>query len=125
MNEAAARRRTILVVDDDLDIRKTVTSILEEDDYNVVTAGNGQEALSYLTGPGAPRPDLIVLDMMMPIMDGPAFREQQQRNPELATIPVLIFTAFGAPADTKWAAGYLSKPLRLDALLATIARHLE
>jgi len=124
MNEAAARQRTILVVDDDVDIRKTVASVLEEDDYHVVTAGNGREALTYLTGAGASRPDLILLDMMMPIMDGVAFREQQQRHPELASIPILIFTAFSAPADTSWAAGHLSKPLRLDALLATIARHL-
>ena len=79
---------------------------------------------AYLTEAGASRPDLILLDMMMPIMDGVAFREQQQRHPELASIPILIFTAFSAPADTSWAAGHLSKPLRLDALLATIARHL-
>jgi CheY-like chemotaxis protein len=113
----------ILVVDDDLDIRNTVAGILEDEGYRVAKAGNGQEALTYLTAPGAPRPQLILLDMMMPIMDGTTFHEHQQRNPDLAKIPILTFTAFGTPADVGWAAGRLSKPLRLEALLSMVAKH--
>jgi CheY-like chemotaxis protein len=115
--------RLILVVDDDLDIRTTVAGILEDEGYRVVKAGNGAEAMAYLTNPGAPRPHLILLDMMMPIMDGRAFREQQENFPELTTIPVLTFTAFGAPADVGWAAGRLSKPLRLEVLLEMVEKH--
>lgn len=114
----------ILIVDDDVDIRNTVAGILTDEGYRVAKAGNGQEALTYLTNPGAPRPALILLDMMMPIMDGPAFREQQVQSPELAAIPVLTFTAFGNPADVSWAAGKLTKPLRLEALLTMVAKHL-
>ena len=113
----------ILVVDDDVDIRNTVAGILKDEGYQIAKAGNGQEALTYLTTPGSPRPALILLDMMMPIMDGAAFREQQVQHPELATIPVLTFTAFGTPADVSWAAGRLSKPLRLEALLTMVAKH--
>jgi CheY-like chemotaxis protein len=112
-----------LVVDDDLDIRNTVAGILQDEGYQVAKAGNGQEALDYLNGPAKPRPRLILLDMMMPIMDGATFREHQQRSPELAAIPVLAFTAFGNPADVTWAAGRLNKPLRLEALLTMIAKH--
>jgi two-component system chemotaxis response regulator CheY len=113
----------ILIVDDDLDIRNTVAGILQDEGYQVAKAGNGQEALDYLNGPANPRPRLILLDMMMPIMDGATFREHQQRSPELAAIPVLAFTAFGNPADVTWAAGRLTKPLRLEALLTMIAKH--
>jgi CheY-like chemotaxis protein len=116
-------RPLILVVDDDLDIRNTVAGILQDEGYRVAKAGNGQEALDYLSAPGAPRPRLILLDMMMPIMDGAAFHERQQERPELAAIPVLTFTAFGNPADVSWAAGRLSKPLRLEALLTMVAKH--
>jgi CheY-like chemotaxis protein len=112
----------ILIVDDDVDIRNTVAGILAEEGYRVAKAGNGQEALAYLTGANA-RPALILLDMMMPIMDGPAFRQHQVQVPELAAIPVLTFTAFGNPADVSWAAGRLSKPLRLEALLTMVAKH--
>jgi CheY-like chemotaxis protein len=123
MNESVAPRPLILVVDDDVDIRNTVAGILEDEGYRVAKAGNGQEALGYLTAPDAPRPALILLDMMMPIMDGAAFHERQQQHAQLSAIPVLTFTAFGAPADVSWAAGRLSKPLRLDALLTMVAKH--
>ena len=116
-------RPLILIVDDDVDIRNTVAGILQDEGYRVQKAGNGQEALTHLTTPGAPRPHLILLDMMMPIMDGAAVREHQIQHPDLATIPVLTFTAFGTPADLSWAAGRLSKPLRLEALLTMVAKH--
>jgi CheY-like chemotaxis protein len=113
----------ILIVDDDTDIRNTVAGILQDEGYRVAKAGNGREALTYLETPANPRPHLILLDMMMPIMDGPAFREHQQQSPDLATIPVLVFTAFGTPSDVSWAAGRLTKPLRLEALLTMVAKH--
>jgi CheY-like chemotaxis protein len=120
---APDERPLILIIDDDLDIRNTVAGILQDEGYRVAKAGNGQEALKLLEAAGAPRPQLILLDMMMPIMDGATFHEQQQQRPELASIPVLTFTAFGNPADVSWAAGRLTKPLRLEALLTMVARH--
>jgi CheY-like chemotaxis protein len=116
-------RPFILIVDDDVDIRNTVAGILEDEGYRVAKAANGQEALKLLTAPGAARPQLILLDMMMPIMDGAAFHEQQQRLPTISAIPILTFTAFGNPADVSWAAGRLSKPLRLESLLTMVAKH--
>ena len=115
----------ILVIDDDVDIRNTVAGILGDEGYRVAKAGNGRDALAYLIAPGAPRPNLILLDMMMPIMDGATFHEQQQLHPELTSIPILTFTAFGAPADVSWAAGRLSKPLRLEVLLTMVAKHVR
>ncbi len=117
------QRPLVLIVDDDLDIRNTVASILQDEGYRVAKSGNGREALDFLSAPGSPRPNLILLDMMMPIMDGPTFHQHQQQDPALASIPVLAFTAFGNPADTSWATGRLTKPLRLEALLTMVAKH--
>lgn len=115
--------RRILVVDDDADIRGTVAEALEEEGFAVAKAENGAAALKMLLA-GA-RPDIILLDMMMPEMDGWAFRAEQQRHPEIAAIPVIVFTAYGVPHETAaqiGAQGFLKKPLRLDELLATINR---
>jgi signal transduction histidine kinase/DNA-binding response OmpR family regulator len=116
--------RTVLVVDDDADTRNSVAEILEAHGYRVHVASNGQEALDTLRGEG-PRPGLILLDMMMPVMDGSTFRSEQQRDPALSAIPVVVFSAYGSVARTAAnlrAAGYLAKPLTMDSLLQTIAR---
>jgi CheY-like chemotaxis protein len=113
----------ILVVDDDADVRNTVADALEDEGFDVVTAANGGEALRQLDA-GA-RPDVILLDMMMPEMDGWAFRAEQQKRGELASIPVIVFTAYGIPRETVeqlGAQGYLRKPLRLDDLLRAMNR---
>lgn len=115
------KTRTILVVDDDVDVRGTVAEALEEESFEVVVAANGREALDMLLA-GA-RPDLILLDMMMPEMDGWQFRAAQQRNPAIASIPVIVFTAYGLPgatAEELGAHGFLRKPLGLDQLLDAI-----
>src|SRR5437773_2596044 len=95
---AQAAGRTVLVVDDDDEVRLAVADVLESEDYQVLSAGNGLEALQMLRGPGA-RPDVILLDMMMPVMDGWTFRAEQQKVPELASIPVLLFTAYSVSRD--------------------------
>lgn len=118
-----AAERTILIVDDDADIRTTVAEILRDEGYQVTTAGNGREALELLTAKDAALPNLILLDMMMPIMDGTAFRREQVKNRALASIPVITFTAFGSMSDMSWAAGHLPKPLRLNMLLGIVAKH--
>jgi CheY-like chemotaxis protein len=116
--------RSILLVDDDADVRESIGDALKEEGYRVATASNGREALRLLKDDNV-RPDLILLDIMMPEMDGWAFRAEQRKDPDIASIPVIVFTAYGAPRDTARqldAAGFLSKPLGLDELLSTIDR---
>lgn len=113
----------VLVVDDDADVRGTVADALAGDGFEVLTAANGLEALNALRD--AILPDMILLDMMMPEMDGPAFRAEQLKQPALARIPVVVFTAYGVPRETAerlGAHGYLKKPTRLDDLLRTVRR---
>ena len=86
-------------------------------------AANGCEALNHLRTNG--HPDLILLDMMMPVMDGWTFREEQRKLPALASIPVLTVTADGdarGKAASIQAAGYIAKPLQIDNLLDEVER---
>jgi two-component system, cell cycle sensor histidine kinase and response regulator CckA len=116
-----AAHAQILLVEDDRAIREVLGGILEEEGYAVTTADNGRQALERLqTGPA---PDLIVLDLRMPIMDGWQFRAAQKTDPALAAIPVLAISADGsAKAEAIDAAEYLRKPLSTDALLGAIGR---
>lgn len=87
-------------------------------------ASNGREALRLLKDEKI-RPDLILLDIMMPEMDGWEFRAAQQEDPELAGIPVIVFTAYGSPREVVerlQPAAFVRKPLRLDELLSTLGR---
>lgn len=115
----------ILVVDDDPDIRDTVIEVLEEHGLRAQGAANGVEALRALRDdPELPR--LILLDLMMPGMDGRAFREAQLADPALAPIPVVVISAFRDSAETAeqlGAAGHLTKPVSLDDLLDVIQQH--
>lgn len=116
------RRPTILVVDDDADVRAAVADALAETGYRVAEAANGRQALNVLRGDA--KPDAILLDLMMPVMDGWAFRREQQKDEALAVIPVVIFTAYGVPKDAAaqlGAAGVLRKPPSLTELLAAVA----
>ena len=119
-------RRSILVVDDDPDIRETVSEILEDEGFEVTPAANGLDALELLRG--GLTPALILLDIMMPVMDGRQFREHQLQSPELAGIPVIVFTAHSNIAEVERSTrpfGVLRKPLRLDELLTTITRVID
>jgi CheY-like chemotaxis protein len=115
--------RSILIVEDDLDVREALTQVLEFEGYAVVGATNGQEALDHLRAGNVP--SLILLDLMMPVMDGLQFRSVQMDDPSLAAIPVIVISADGK-VDQKVAslgvAGYMKKPLDVDSLLAMIAR---
>jgi CheY-like chemotaxis protein len=108
----------VLVVEDDLDIREVMRMVLEASGYEVLEAGDGAEALVVAR---AHRPRLILLDLMMPGMDGFQFRESQLRDPAIAAIPVVIVSGGGAlpqKAAELGAAGYLVKPTDLQRLLA-------
>jgi CheY-like chemotaxis protein len=83
---------TILIIDDDASIRELLVEVLEEEGYPVQSASNGEEALSILrTLPKLPK--LILLDLMMPVMDGWAFRQEQLQDPLLIGIPVVVLSA--------------------------------
>jgi signal transduction histidine kinase len=114
-------RAHILLVEDDSGIREVLHGILEEEGYAVTAAENGRQALDRLHSSAAP--DLIVLDLRMPVMDGWQFRAAQKADPMLANIPVLAVSADRSPqAEAIDAAGYIRKPLSTESLLTTIAR---
>ena len=113
----------VLVVEDDRDIRDAVVEILQDEGYAVAAASDGQEALEHLHS-GAPRPDLILLDLMMPVMSGYQFRQEQLAIAELASIPVLVITAdvnARAKVESLKAAGFVQKPLKIQPLLDRVA----
>jgi CheY-like chemotaxis protein len=109
----------ILVVEDDPDIRESVVEILEDDGHVVTSAGDGREALDRLQS-ASPAPDLILLDLMMPVMSGYQFREEQLKLPAFAGIPVLIVTAdvnARSKVESLQVAGFVQKPLKIQPLL--------
>lgn len=114
---------TVLIVDDDPEIREALTDALEGRGYNVGVAGHGGEALDWLSR--SPAPCLIVLDLMMPTMDGYEFMEQQKLDPALADIPVVIITAGRHPSPPKVleVAEVLHKPLARDRFMTIVQRH--
>lgn len=114
----------VLVVEDDGLIRESLLEVLADHGYQVTGAVNGREALSTLATP--PRPDVILLDLMMPVMDGRSFRDEQLRDPSLAAIPVVVLSAASdvlRVAADMGVAGVLRKPVTLRALLAELRRH--
>jgi DNA-binding response OmpR family regulator len=114
--------KRVLIVEDDIDIAERLKDILELEDYDADIAGNGFVALNYL-GLGQPKPVVILLDLMMPVMDGVQFCEEQQRRPDLADIPIVVMTAGGKIEEKvkKFGAyAYFKKPLDVDLLLSKI-----
>jgi CheY-like chemotaxis protein len=112
--------KRVMIVDDDADIRCGIAYALELEGYEVVQARDGREALQKLRH--ALRPAAIVLDLMMPGMNGWQFREEQRRDPELAKIPVIVTTARGGSDGTIQADAFVSKPFSLEILFEAIAR---
>lgn len=116
----------ILLVEDDSAIQDSLLWVLEGEGYSLALANNGQEALDYLASRELPA--LILLDIMMPIMDGFEFLKRQQANPKLASIPVIILTA------DKYALNkipysrnnsFLCKPIDLNVFLTLVREYLN
>lgn len=115
--------KRILIVEDAADIRFLLKSLFETEGFSVDQAANGQEALEVLHS-ADPLPALILLDLMMPVMDGYEFRIKQESEPRLAGIPVVVMTADGdisARRSSIRAREYLKKPVDINRLLS-IAR---
>jgi CheY-like chemotaxis protein len=115
---------TVLIVDDDPDIRSALQELLEDEGYQVVGAENGKTALAYVEA--GLRPCAIVLDIMMPVMDGWDFRAQQLQNAAIRNTPVVVITAAGFSSDTIrrqfGEVEFVAKPPPLDSLLAAVRR---
>jgi CheY-like chemotaxis protein len=116
--------KPILIVDDDKDVRIALAELLEGEGYTVAGAHNGREALKLMRG--GLHPAIILLDLMMPVMDGWDFRSEQQRDPALSHVPVVIVSASGFSAESIHTqfrpAGYVPKPLEHKQLLDVIGR---
>lgn len=113
----------VLIVDDDPDIVESIQTILEMEGYAVLTASDGRGALEILRR--SEPPDLILLDLMMPGMNGAEFRAEQLRDPALSDIPVVAISGDGrvqAKAAALAVRG-LAKPIALDTLLETVKSH--
>ncbi len=112
-------RPLVLVVDDDPDILDAICDILEVERYRVARARNGIEALRRVE---EERPSVILLDLMMPVMDGVTFAHVLHQRPAVRDIPILIISADGNPrrAASVGARGYLAKPFDIDTLLGHV-----
>jgi CheY-like chemotaxis protein len=107
--------RTVFIVDDDRDIREDLGQLLRDEGFAVEAAWNGAEAMKRLQG--GLRPDVIILDLMMPVMDGVTFRGELKKQTELSSIPVIGLTAWpGTRVDFEC----LAKPVGFDKLMGRI-----
>jgi len=117
--------RDVLVVDDDYAIREMLIEVLEDAGYQVTSAENGQQAMALLQEAPA-LPCVILLDLMMPVMSGWAFREAQQSDPKLASIPVVVLSARpGLQHDVfmTTVSEFLQKPVDMSHLLRIVERY--
>jgi len=112
----------VLIVEDDADLREMMAQLLQLEGFDARSVSNGREALEYLKE-GAP-PQLILLDMMMPVMDGWEVLRQQQRDPKIAPVPVIVLSALDQPRiGDVGAIASLKKPLDFDRLLDLVRAH--
>jgi CheY-like chemotaxis protein len=117
----------ILVIEDDKDIRKNLKALLESEGYTVDLAENGQIALDLLNK-STDLPDLIILDLMMPVLDGFQFRDAQEKIARIAVIPVVIMTADGHTDEKKYKVGAkaaLRKPADVEAILTMVKQNIQ
>ncbi len=126
------KRAKILLIDDDIDFVEATKTILESKPYEVIVAHEGDEGLRKAR---EENPDLILLDVIMPVKDGFTAAEQLKKDPQLSKIPVLMLTAFAAmggetsiPVSRGFALeteDYIDKPVSPEELLARVEKHLK
>jgi two-component system, chemotaxis family, chemotaxis protein CheY len=117
-------RATVMVVEDDHDIRVGVRALLEDEGFRVLTVTNGLSALDVLER-AQEKPSLIILDLMLPVMDGWHFAEQLRARPRLAGIPIVIMSAYDDPPPPEGVVGFIKKPLNAEALLRMVTTHCD
>lgn len=117
--------KRILIVEDSKDVQGLLAHLLSTEGYQVDCVGNGQEAIDYLNS-NPSLPGVILLDLMMPVMDGYQFRQEQQRHSRFAAVPVVVMTAAGdvkAESLKVGSVGFLKKPfLDITTVLDTVAQ---
>jgi CheY-like chemotaxis protein len=115
--------RRLLIVDDEVAIVEALLDVLVSEGYDVCTAYNGAEGLKRMT---EVRPDLVLLDMMMPVMDGRELLHRMRQDGALKSIPVIVMSAGRiSEEERRNSSRFLAKPFELDVLLATIAEEIE
>ncbi len=125
--QPAATSGVVMVVEDDFDVLNAIAAILEDEGYEVLRAANGAEALGKLADRQG-QCDLILLDLLMPVMNGWDFRHKQKQMPAFAGIPVVLMSAGAHMATVSGdldAAGYLTKPVEMTDLLGVARRHAQ
>jgi CheY-like chemotaxis protein len=110
---------SVLIVDDDEDIRDTLKELCEDEGYDVATAANGAEAMHHLEG--TILPCVVILDLIMPVMTGNAVFAQMQQDPRLVKVPVIVSTS--DPSRAPSGVLIMKKPIDLDRLLGAIRRY--
>jgi CheY-like chemotaxis protein len=119
-NSGAERTASVLVVDDSKDMRDLLREVLDSAGWQVKVASTGQRAMRLMA---SQRPDVVLIDLLMPGMNGFTLRSAMLRDPRLASIPVIILSAYWArPSETLDAAAVLPKPVNIDRLLETLDR---
>jgi DNA-binding response OmpR family regulator len=115
-------KKKILIVEDDESIRDGLADVLEQEGYKVVTAPNGEIGLERLW---EDQPDLVILDLLMPVMDGFEFKKIMDSHRDRRAIPVIVFSAHshGVPPEMK-VAGVLDKSASMNKILNTVKKHL-
>jgi CheY-like chemotaxis protein len=115
--------KRLLIVDDEFAIIEALQDILSMEGYEVVTAYNGKEGLRLIE---AAKPNLVLLDLMMPVMDGREMLQRMREDPKLRDIPVVVMSAGRISEEERRAASAtLSKPFELDTMLEIVSRHLR
>ena len=109
----------ILVVEDDADACAALAELLQDEGYGVASARNGQDALDQIRSSGVP--SLIILDLLMPVMDGWQFREEQKRDAAMRDIPVIVLTALRQTPEFDGEALF-RKPVEIPRLLDVVSR---
>lgn len=110
---------TVLLVEDDLDIRDILQDVLEREGYDVVPASNGKQAIDFLTMNQPARADAVILDLMMPLVSGWEVLKHMRADPILAGIPVIVLSAVTSDKPNG-AHKFISKPFTLDMIFAAL-----
>jgi CheY-like chemotaxis protein len=113
--------KTVLLVEDDADIRDSLQDILEEEGFDVVPAANGKQAIDFLTLNEPIGADLVVLDLLMPMVSGWEVLERMTADARLNDIPVLVLSAAAAPMPER-AQAFVRKPFSLEAFVSKVHR---
>jgi CheY-like chemotaxis protein len=120
MDPKEANSRTILVVEDEFSVREALKEALESEGYRVITAQNGQDGLEKIRL--LPKPDLVLLDIVMPAMGGQEFIRRVLTDARLAAIPILVVSSSVDRSAVPDAAGFIKKPVDLNVLLPMVEK---